>query len=252
MQKRSSDEVYADVEAALTPEYLERTCSPIGFPNEGAKNKFFKRVMHVSKRYAYLIQANPKRLTEGAQTKLLNDYKAALQNVSRLHAAIDADNPTSSRLYSALREEYNKLPILAQKELASHINHNGYTMSVFLKLIDLLTTACDTANEQEGGFKSDLSKEFLVGWLMGIRLLWPDDGHIKFGLGDYLEQLGDYKSASADILYSILSKIDETVERKYLCNLMKRMTEKDEKQVPAIYFFLEEIDLQGMPVVHEY
>lgn len=253
MQKRSSKEVYAEVDAIYTRDFLEIACRRMRLKDGDDKEKFFLRVVQATRRYAFLKQANPPRLTPRRQNKLLKDYQKSLEAAIKLHNAIDNDNPTSAKLYKALRAEYNKLPVETHQIISAHINASGYSMGGYIDFLSLMCSACEKANEQEiGSEKSNLRKEHLIGWMVAIAQMWPESSAVQFAIGDRKKGDEAHKSPAAEVLLPIIKAVDSTVTRTYLDTLMREIKKKKIKQPPAIYFLGEQINLQGLPVVHDY
>ena len=81
-----------------------------------------------------------------------------------------------------------------------------------------------------GKDKVNLDNDFLTWWVASIRLEWADCSNVPFTIGVYYKELGTYKSKCLDILYDLISKIEDDFDRKNLETSMRKVINTDVNQ----------------------
>jgi hypothetical protein len=211
----------------------------IGFSENELQEKFAQRVRYAGKRYIELIKANPERSTPGKQAAVLTDYAKSLRNLKVRYKKLHKDESASTRFYKALRDDYESNSDFMKQMLAPYIDAQGFVASAFDEMLDVLIQASDRAQTTELTYdKADLSREFLDAWILAIRSIWPTTPAVTFGLGDYIPEMGGFKSSCVDVLIRILPPVIPEFDETYLGNRIKVLNKDKSKQPPAFFVWI--------------
>lgn len=213
----------------LSPEFADNILKQIGLEKSDEAEKFIKLMISGIDRYSFLKLINGKIDDFRKQKRLWKKYNNAVKRLQSVYDELRQDRVCESALSIALRGEYVGLNVEEKSRLQNYVNDSGRVESLYPDILSLHVKA--SSSPLTNTYKSE--KDILQQWLVFCRNNWPEKASIKFALGDYLAEVGEYKSPSCDLLYELITKVDSTVERTYLTSLMREIIEKNITQSPA-------------------
>lgn len=243
-QGENSEKFAVQVDAIYSEEFLSKIFETLAVSDAGKREGFADLLKRVSVSYLTAQDINSGRIQPHQQKAVFERYASALEETQRRYKEIQQHNSTSANFHDALKDLIRETKTNALKNMFEpyvsvgdgEVSLGSLSTGLFDEFLSALIEAANKAPDYiDAHDKADLSKEYILWWLHRISLNWYQFTEISFALGDWLtndelkvvdngslKKKGIYKSTSLDVLYDLLSAVDENITRKDIETAMRK------------------------------
>lgn len=218
-------QISREVDKVYTDEFLKKICDSLKIKNFKRK-KFKKCVRDAGISYLNVVDMNSNRITPKKQTKILENYANALDEVQRQYRNIQQYTTTSGKLGKSLRKTVSKTKEPGMKDMFyPYVDGGSMATTLFDKFLGVIAEAARKAPEENIGHdKKTIEGKLIAFWVASIRYGWLSCSNVPFEHGKtYKEMGGDTTNPCPEILCLLFEQISPNTPKTRVKTALRKV-----------------------------
>lgn len=230
-------QIVKEVDEIYTDEFLKEICDRLKISNFKRK-KFKKCVKDAAISYLNAVDMNSNRITPEKQSKLMNNYADAIEEVQKQYRNIQQYTTTSGKFGKSLRRLVSKTKEPGMKDMFyPYVDDGSMATTLFDKFLGVIVEAARQAPEENiGNDKKVIEGKLIAFWVASIRRGWDMcvSDEIPFQHGKtYKEMGGDTTNTCPRILCLLFEKISPNTPKTRVKTALRKVIKTDKNMSVA-------------------